>query len=140
MHEKFCMSALSQRPGVLTKATQFGAEPGHGANNRENVMKQPQGLIELLLDVTAAEADRDDAAMELAAYDAPEVEDALIQVGVDPSTPNSVAASCGESLAEIWIRKKTVNLDALKLLKGETCHEAIGLIRARGPSWSARLE
>ena len=30
-------------------------------------MKQPQGLIEALLDVTAAEADRDDAAMDLAA-------------------------------------------------------------------------
>jgi hypothetical protein len=42
----------------------------------ENVVKQPQGLIEVLLDVTAAEADRDDAAMDLAAYDEPEVEDA----------------------------------------------------------------
>ena len=44
-------------------------------------MKQPQGLIEVLLDVTAAEADRDDAAMDLAAYDEPEVEDALIHAG-----------------------------------------------------------
>jgi hypothetical protein len=118
------MSVLSQRPGVLTKATQFGAEPGHGANNRENVMKQPQGLIDLLLDVTAAEADRDDAAMDLAAYDEPEVEDALLHVDADASTPNSVAASCGASLAESWIRKKTVNLDALKLLKTEACNEA----------------
>ena len=40
--------------------------------NGENVMKQPQGLIEVLLDVTASEADRDDAAMDLAAYDEPE--------------------------------------------------------------------
>jgi hypothetical protein len=38
-------------------------------------VKQPQGLIEIWLDVTAAEADRDDAAMCLAAYDEPEVED-----------------------------------------------------------------
>ena len=44
-------------------------------------MKQPQGLIEIWLDVTAAEADRDDAAMCLAAYDEPEVEEALIHVG-----------------------------------------------------------
>ncbi len=36
-------------------------------------MKQPQGLIEILLDVTASEADRDDAAMDLAVYDEPEV-------------------------------------------------------------------
>jgi hypothetical protein len=106
----------------------------------ENLMKQPQGLIEVLLDVAAAEADRDDAAMDLAAYDEPEVEDALIHVGSDSSTPNSVAASCGESLAEIWLRKKALNLDALKLLKGEACHEAIGLIRAREPSWATRIE
>ena len=106
----------------------------------ENVVKQPQGLIEVLLDVTAAEADRDDAAMDLAAYDEPEVEDALIHVGADASTPSSVAASCGESLAEIWLRKKTLNLDVLKLLKGEAWNEATGLIRAREPSWAARIE
>ena len=69
----------------------------------ENVLKQPQGLIEVLLDITASEADCDNAAMDLAAYDEPEVEDALIHVGADSSTPNSVAASCSESLAEIWI-------------------------------------
>ena len=68
-------------------------------------MKQPQGLIEILLDVTAAEADRDDTAMDLAAYDEPEVEDALIHVGADSSTPNSIAASCGESLAELDAKK-----------------------------------
>lgn len=43
-------------------------------------MKQPQERIEILLEVTASEADRDDATMDLAAYDAPEVEDALIHV------------------------------------------------------------
>ena len=74
------MSALSQRPRVRTKTTQLGTDG-------ENVMKQPQGLIEVLLDVTASEADRDDAAMDLAAYDEPEVEDALIQVGADSPPP-----------------------------------------------------
>jgi len=46
----------------------------------------------------------------------------------------------GESLAEIWMRKKTLNLDALKLLKGDALHEATGLIRAREPSWATRIE
>ena len=78
--------------------------------------------------------------MDLAAYDEPEVEEALIHVGADPSTPNLVAASCGESLAEIWMRKKALNLDALKLLKGEAWNEAIGLLRAREPSWASRIE
>ena len=103
-------------------------------------MKQPQELIEILLDVAASEADRDGAAMDLAAYDEPEVEAVLIHVGADPSTLNSVAASCGESLAEIWIRKKSLNLEALKLLKGEAYSEAIGLIRVREPSWASKIE
>ena len=103
-------------------------------------MKQPQGLIEVLLDVTAPEAERDDAAMDLAVYDESEVEEALIRVGADSSAPNAVAASCGESLAEIWLRKKTLNLDALKRLQGEACHEAIGLIRVREPSWVLQIE
>ena len=102
-------------------------------------MKQPEGLIDVLLDVTASEADRDDAAMDLAAYDAPEVEEALIRVGADLSTPNAVAASCGESLAEIWLRKQQLNLDALKRLQGEACHEALSLIRMREPSWASKL-
>jgi hypothetical protein len=105
----------------------------------DNIMKQPQGLIEVLLDVTASEADRDDAAMDLAAYDEPEVEEALIRVGADSSTPNAVAASCGEALAEIWIRNKQLNLDALKRLQGEACHEAIGLIRLKEPSWASKI-
>ena len=103
-------------------------------------MKQPQCLIEVLLDVTASEAERDDAAMDLAAYDEPAVEEALIRVGADLSTPNVVAASCGESLAEIWLRKKQLNLYALKRLQGEACHEAIGLIRVREPSWASKIE
>jgi hypothetical protein len=106
----------------------------------ENVMQQPQGLIEVLLDVTAAEADCDDAAMDLAAYDEPEVEEALIHVGADSSTPNAVAASCGESLAEIWIRKKALNLEALKRLQGDACKEAIGLIRVKEPLWASKME
>jgi hypothetical protein len=104
------------------------------------VMKQPQGLIEVLLDVTAPESDRDDAAMDLAAYDAPEAEDALIHVGTDPSTPSLTAASCGESLAEIWLRKGKYNLAALKQLRSEARDEAIGLMRAKEPSWASMIE
>lgn len=104
------------------------------------MMKQPQGLIEVLLDASASEADRDDAAMDLAAYDEPEVEDALIHVGTDPSTPGSVAASCGESLAEICIRQKKLNLAALRRLSHEAQNEAVGLIRARDPSLASMIE
>jgi hypothetical protein len=103
-------------------------------------MKQPQGLIEVLLDATAPEADRDDAAMDLAAYDDSEVEDALIRVGVEPSAPGAVAASCGESLAEIWLRRGKMNLAALKRLRREARNEALALIRSREPSWTANFQ
>ena len=106
----------------------------------ENVMKQPQGLIEVLLDVTASEADRDDAAMDLVAYDEPEVEEALIRVAADLSNPSSVAASCGESLAEIWIRKRKLNHAALQRLSREAYNEAMELIRAKEPSWASSIE
>ena len=97
-------------------------------------MKQPQELIEVLLDITVPEADRDDAAMDLATYDNPEVEDALIRAGVELSTPGAVAASCGESLAEIWMRKGQLHPTALKLLRSEARNEAVALIRVREPS------
>jgi hypothetical protein len=103
-------------------------------------MKQPQGLIDVLLDITVPEADRDDAAMDLATYDNPEVEDALIRMGVEPSTPSSVVASCGESLAEIWMRKGKLNLTALKRLRREARNEAVALIRAREPSWTSKIQ
>jgi hypothetical protein len=103
-------------------------------------MEQPQGLIEVLLDVTAPEAERDDAAIDLAAYDEPEAEDALIRVGADSSTPSLIAASCGESLAEIWLRKGKYNLAALKQLRREARDEAMGLIRAKEPSWASVIE
>jgi len=89
--------------------------------------------------MTASEAERDDAAMDLAAYDDLEVEDALIRVGADPSATGSVAASCGESLAGIWIRKKKVNLAALKRLSRGAYSEAVGLIRTREPPLAAML-
>jgi hypothetical protein len=108
--------------------------------DEDSNMKQPQGLIEVLLDATAAEADRDDAAMDLAAYDDSEAEDALIRAGVEPSTPSVVAASCGESLAEIWLRKGEMNLTALKRLRREARNEALALIRAREPSWTATIQ
>jgi len=62
-------------------------------------MKQPQGLIAVLRDVTASEADRDDAAMDLAAYDEAEVEEALIRVGADSSTKSVSSAPARAKLS-----------------------------------------
>ncbi len=64
-------------------------------------MKQPEGLISVLLDEDAPISERDDAAMDLDSYDEPEAEAALIAVATDPRVDEVIAWSAGESLAEI---------------------------------------
>jgi hypothetical protein len=67
--------------------------------------KQPEGLLSVLLDRSAPDSDRDDAAMDLHAYDEPEVEEALLSVALDHADDENVIDSAGESLSAIWQRK-----------------------------------
>lgn len=73
--------------------------------------------------------------MDLAAYDDPEVEEALLATGSDASTPGTVASSIGESLAEIWLRRDRFNADAFERLLGEARHEAGARILVSQPAW-----
>jgi hypothetical protein len=66
--------------------------------------KQPEGLLSVLADRSAQFGDRDDAAMDLCAFDQPEVEAALIAVVTDPCEDPDIVDSAGESLREIWRR------------------------------------
>lgn len=68
---------------------------------------QPTGLISALLDRRAEHGDRDDAAMDLGAYDEPEVEQALITIVTDLNEDEGIADAAAESLSEIWNRKDT---------------------------------
>lgn len=94
-------------------------------------MKQPEGLISALLDATASVDGRDDAAMDLADYDGREVEEALASVANDETAPEIVRASCGESLAEIWLRSGEINEAVFSSLKGIARVEAESLLGAR---------
>ncbi len=78
---------------------------------------QPEGLISVLLDRAAPEGDRDDAAMDLGQFDDPGAEAALREVASDPTTPEVIADSCGESLAGIWLRQGRTEA---RLLEGLT--------------------
>ena len=67
---------------------------------------QPQGLISVLLDKTLdPDNDRDDAAMDLGAYDEPEALTALIQVASDPTEPHDLLEQCADSIYAIWRRR-----------------------------------
>jgi hypothetical protein len=65
------------------------------------VVEQPNGLIEVLLDRSAALEERDDAAMDLADYGSTETVAALLQVGCDAGEPELILESVGETLGAL---------------------------------------
>jgi hypothetical protein len=107
-------------------------------------MKAAKNLIEILLDPSARADERDDAAIDLSGYDDESVESALALVACDLSVPEIVRASCGESLAEIWIRRGSVNHRLLQELSGASKMEALACLERSGvpfpsnPSLQAR--
>jgi hypothetical protein len=100
-------------------------------------VKQPAGLISILLDET--NPDRDDAAHNLANYNQEEVEAALAQVALDPRTDDDMADACGESLATIWCRKGRLNLEILSSLNGVALRLAVGVIKKYKPEWETQV-
>lgn len=77
-------------------------------------LKQKSELIAVLLDSTAREDERDDAAMDLADFDGNDVVQTLYTVATDQSLQSEmIKGSCGESLASIWIRTGTIDFEML---------------------------
>ncbi|MBK5267450.1 MAG: hypothetical protein JJE47_08435 [Acidimicrobiia bacterium] len=70
---------------------------------------QPHDLISVLLDRSAPYGDSDHGAMDLGAYDDPEVAGAHEQICADPTEDRERVDSCRESLLEIGLRR-TVSL------------------------------
>ena len=82
---------------------------------------------------------RHDAAMDLAAYDQGEAEQALAKVALDPTTDELIADACGESLGEIWCRKGRINYDILKQLHGIALRLAVGYVKKFKPEWESQV-
>jgi len=61
-------------------------------------------LVQLLTDRSARLDERDDAAIDLGGFDDPRAIDALIDVGSAADEERGLAATCGESLAQIASR------------------------------------
>ena len=70
-------------------------------------------LIIILLLRSEYAGNRDEAAMDLAEFDNPLAERALIEVASDPQTDGTTAYSCGLSLAEIWVRQGRFPVEAV---------------------------
>ena len=98
------------------------------------VTNEPAGLIQVLLDEDAEFGDRDDAAMDLSAYDDDAVEKALARVACDIAADADLADTCGESLAEIWCRKERIPENILVRLTPVSLRIALGTMEALCPA------
>jgi hypothetical protein len=67
------------------------------------VKDQVQLLVEILLDKTAREDERDDAAIDLRAYKDKRALEALIMIASDPNEDDVMVDTCAESIGEILI-------------------------------------
>jgi hypothetical protein len=68
---------------------------------------QPRGLIGVLESRRARADEREEAAADLAAFDEPEVLEALVRAGMRQDEDSDVLERIGESISEIWFRKRT---------------------------------
>lgn len=99
-------------------------------------IRQPDNLIRVLKNEEAEFGDRDDAAMDLGAYDDPAAREALLNVARNPQTDEDLADRCGESLAEICLRQGSpVAMKVMDQLSGTAKASFIALIQAKNPHW-----
>ncbi|MCY9591896.1 hypothetical protein [Paenibacillus chitinolyticus] len=100
-----------------------------------------KALIDILLDPYSTEAEKDDAVIDLGEhFEDEETIAILLKVSNQDGIGEMVAASCGESLAFIWLRKSEINYNQLLLLKEAALHEALSLIKAHRYDWFAEYE
>jgi len=102
-------------------------------------MEQWERLIEILLDESASDAERDDAAMDLSEYSHEAVIEALVITINDDSADDMIKASCGESLAMIFIQKNRFEEQIYKELKGIAKTEFDGSIHSQKREWEKYL-
>ncbi|KKO54072.1 hypothetical protein [Paenibacillus sp. DMB20] len=95
-----------------------------------------KSLLEILLDPATSDAEKDDAVIELGSnFQDDETVDILIKVSNDSNCDEMIAASCGESIAHIWLTNQRIDYERLSRLKGITLTEALSLIKAQRPDW-----
>jgi hypothetical protein len=73
-----------------------------GGERHSSTVSQPHGLISVLCDVSAPVGDRDDAAMDLAAFD--EALPVLISVARRADEDEMIVDQCAHSIGVIWQR------------------------------------
>src|ERR1700733_3313378 len=98
-------------------------------------MNKIDKLTEILLDQTATEAERDDAAMDLGKYDDDHALNTLLLVASNLEDEPFIMNSCGESIAEIWVRKNQFDTNAYRKMHPLAKEEIERYIKIRKPGW-----
>lgn len=75
---------------------------------------QVQLLIDILLDKTAEEAERGDAAIDLRAYKDVRALKALIAIASDPAEDDVIVDNCAESVGEICVAMNIFNENSFR--------------------------
>lgn len=103
--------------------------------------EQVKKLIGVLYDISARADERDDAAIYLGEKDDPEALKALIMFaqqnfkipGDDPRDIQLLKNTCGESIANIWLRKEMFDSLVYRSLSKEAQQEIKGLFKTKRP-------
>ena len=90
-----------------------------------------EGLISVLLDFTAELSERDDAAMDLGEFDDERALSALYMIANNHAEDETLAASCGESIAQIWLRRGACDEQILETLHPSASSEVLALVSSK---------
>ena len=93
-------------------------------------------FIDILLDPDTRDDEKDDAAMELGQFTHDEeVESVLLNAANNSNLDEMIRATCGESLAEIWLERAKIDFIKLKTLNGIALNAALGLVKETRKDW-----
>lgn len=93
-------------------------------------------LAAVLLDSNASVSERDDAAMDLGEINSDVALDALVKTASSRfERDDIVLASCGESIASIWLARGRFDSATFTRLAPVAQAEARALMKARRPEW-----
>jgi hypothetical protein len=100
-----------------------------------NMSDRVADLIQILLDNTAREDERHDAAMDISEFDDDRALFALLKIGSNPKEDNIILDACGESIAEILVRRGFYNKELIDKLAPIAQATANAYIKAQRPKW-----
>ncbi len=93
-------------------------------------------LIDILLDYSAREDERDDAAMALGLYDDNRALEALVKIASNPnSLDEGILDVCGESIGQILAKQTVYRKDIIDQLTSVAKDEALAIIKGKKPQW-----